>query len=208
MGDPQHSFFVKDAGEGLRSIKKSKAVSLIITSPPYYGCRDYTLDKNELGVSHIGISSEIGHEKTPFDYVRRLAAIFGPSMSAKYLKNDGSLIIVIGDTFARKEFVDPTNSYAPISIKSAIGIHHLFVNEMRLLGWRFWQEEIWVKPSAPPSGAAKNRCNPCHEYILWFDRNLEDKPRFEPHAIREEGKTPADQTRFHVAGTAKKSMID
>ena len=197
---PQQRFVVCDAGVGLRGIAASEAAALVVTSPPYFGCRDYAASTNTLSASHTGASNALGHETTPYEYARHLADIFGHASSAHYLRQNGSLVIVIGDTFARKMFSDPAKVEAPIVEKSVIGINYLFCSEMRRRGWRLWQEIIWSKPSAPPSGAARFRCNPCHEYVLWFDRNMAERPFFDSRSIREEGKTKAGAVMPPVGG--------
>ncbi len=189
-------FTVIDAGEGLRTLERG-SVSTIITSPPYFGCRDYSPDSlqdNELSANFTGKSEQLGHEATPFQYVERLADIFGNSDDT-YLKEDGSIWIVIGDTFAKKNFKSADGN--TIRKGEAISIHHLLVTAMRKKGWRLWQEIIWMKPSVPPSGATRRRCNPCHEYILVF---CNGDPVFYPSEIREEGKTPEGTVMPPVGG--------
>jgi DNA modification methylase len=147
-----------------------------------------------IGASHTGASDALGHESTPFAYARNLADVFGRAEVARHTylaSDDASVFVVLGDTFARARFEDPNSVYEPIAARSAIGVHHLFVAEMRHRGWRLWQEIVWVKPSAVPSGATRLCCNPSHEYVLWFDTDSAEHPRFFPREVREEGKTPA-----------------
>lgn len=175
--------------------------NLIVTSPPYFNCRDYTVGvKNSLGsdmTTSPTATAQLGHEKTPFEYVRRLAQTF--DQPEKILAPDGSLFIVIGDTFAKRQYVDALGVYPTVGERETIGINHLLVMEMRRRGgWMLWQEIVWAKPSVPPSGAAQQRCNPCHEYILWFCR--QPKPKFDRTAVREEGKTAAGKVMPPVGG--------
>lgn len=189
------SFYLGDAGELLREWKGPKFAT-IVTSPPYFGCRDYlSQEKNELGVHHTG-DLQLGHESTPFEYARNLAGKFGEASNSHYLKDEGLLWIVIGDSFARKTYRD--DHYPMICTGEAIGINGLLIFEMRLRGWRLHQEVIWFKPSVPPSGAVQKRCNPCHEYVLVFAKN--QNPKWDSKSIREVGKTAAGTVMPPVGG--------
>ena len=206
--DSSSAFFQRDAKDGigaLESLYGKKSVALVITSPPYFGCRSYNPalaadGTNALSANHTSThdsGAELGHESTPFAFARRLADVFGTTH--EYLRDDGSVWIVLGDTFARSTFHDDAHQHASIYKGEAMATHHLFVAEMRARGWRLWQEIVWMKPAAPPSGAAQGRCNPCHEYVLVFCKR-EHKPRFYPREIREPGKTPAGTVMPPVGG--------
>ena len=199
-----HKFYIADVTIGLASLPEIKngknKARLIVTSPPYYGCRDYTEGvSNKLGVhttTNVDVSDlQLGHESTPYAYVRRLANTF--HSGADFLTEDASVFIVIGDTFARRNYVDEKGIYQPIKKGESIGIFGLLISEMRKNGYLLWQEIVWSKPSVPPSGAAQIRCNPSSERILWFTVG---KPRFDNKAIREEGKTPAGTVMPPVGG--------
>lgn len=190
----EKTFYQGDAGNLIRNWS-SPPFAAIVTSPPYFGCRDYEPDtKNEIGGFHSG-STQLGHEDTPFDYVRNLVSKFGMMQNASYLKDDGAIWIVIGDSFARKDYTD--SMYPRIYKGESIGIDGLLVMEMRRAGWRLHQSIIWNKPSVPPSGAVQSRCNPCHESILIFSKN---KPLWNKNEIREESKTPAGKVMPPVGG--------
>jgi len=187
----KQDFILTDAKSGLASLEP-KSISVVVCSPPYFRCRDYAPESahsNAIGDSVQHAGSQLGHEETPEEFAYNLAEIFG---YGTYLTDAGSLWIVIGDTFARKN--SPTTT-----TKEAICIHHMLVTEMRKREWRLWQEIVWVKPSVPPSGAAQVRCNPSKEYILWFVRP-KVKPFFMPREIREEGSTPAGKVMPPVGG--------
>jgi hypothetical protein len=137
-----------DAKEGVRRLS-SQSVALLITSPPYYGCRDYDAGSKGETARIRGFhceSDELGHEKTPYDYVRRLGDIFGDgsylnrtSMMRKTsplpVEVGGSLIVNIGDVIARRDYIDPMGIYPPIRKMEFMGVHHMFVAEMRRRGW-------------------------------------------------------------------------
>ena len=72
--------FIGDALEALKQIP-SETVDTCVTSPPYYGLRDY------------GADGQIGLEKTPDEYIDRLVDVFHEVK--RTLKKDGTLWIVI-----------------------------------------------------------------------------------------------------------------
>ena len=74
-----------DALDGLKTIS-SESVDMCVTSPPYYGLRDY------------GVSGQVGIEQTPEAYIARLTDIF--SEVRRVLKKDGTLWVNIGDSYA------------------------------------------------------------------------------------------------------------
>lgn len=200
-----HEFILADVTSGLATLPRVKAMQsqktrLIITSPPYYGARDYTEGvANKLGThTTSGTNQEsvqLGHESTPYAYVRRLAHTF--ISGQQLLADDGSIFVVIGDTFARRNYSDEKQEYQAIKKGEAIGIFGLFIAEMRSWGYLLWQEIVWSKPSVPPSGASQIRCTPSSERILWFVLN---KPHFDNKRIREEGKTKAGTVMPPVGG--------
>ena len=74
-----------DAIEGLKTLD-SGSVDMCVTSPPYYGLRDY------------GVDGQIGIEKTPAEYIERLTEIFNEVK--RVLKSDGTLWVNISDSYA------------------------------------------------------------------------------------------------------------
>lgn len=198
-----HQFMLCDVTRGIHTLRtwplEPRRVSLIVTSPPYYGCRDYEKPgENRLSTHTTSLiaTAQLGHESSPYLYARRLAATFANASS--FMAPAASLFVVLGDTFARRNYIDPSGQHLPIIRKSeTIGIFGIFVVEMRLLGWMLWQEIVWSKPSVPPSGAARIRFNPSSERILWF---VLGKPYFDGAAVREVGKTKAGTSMPPVGG--------
>jgi len=217
-----HRFEIADVTLGLARIPTLKDAAtkarLIVTSPPYYGARDYTTGtKNKLGTHTTSsttvqkeddedgeaddesdasdAANQLGHEATPYEYVRRLARTFHDG--SKFLAADGSLFIVIGDTFARRNYSDPAGVYRSIRKSEALGVFGMLIAEMRAAGWLLWQEIVWSKPSVPPSGTSQVRCTPSSERILWF---VLSKPHFDNKTVREEGKTKAGTVMPPVGG--------
>ena len=204
-----NNFIKKSAQKGLKWLaKRGDVAQLIVTSPPYYRCRNFNVKDNckkiksrdadapkkserrGEAIPAADIDNEIlGSEDTPFLFARNLANVFGEVDEASWLAEDGSIFVVLGDTIARRNFNDPRNVYPSIFKKDMIGINHLFTLEMRRLGWRFHQEIIWSKTTPPPSGACQTRCKPSKDYILWFSKS--EKPAFDRKCIQEDAITPA-----------------
>ena len=74
-----------DAAAGLK-VLPSESVQMCVTSPPYYGLRDY------------GTDGQIGIEQTPRDYINRLVEVFAEVY--RVLKPDGTLWVNISDSYA------------------------------------------------------------------------------------------------------------
>ena len=79
-----------DAIEGLKSLP-SESIQMCVTSPPYYGLRDY------------GMDGQIGVEHTPHEYITRLTEVFAEVY--RVLKKDGTLWLNISDSYAGAEKV-------------------------------------------------------------------------------------------------------
>lgn len=130
-----------------------------VTSPPYFGLRDY------------GIEGQIGLEQTPQEYIARLVSVFGEVH--RVLRDDGTLWIVIGDSYARNPAKGQhrpgdgtagkhTPVYAASSRASSqsipagtkekdlIGIPWLLAFALRDAGWYLRQEIIWAKGISGP----------------------------------------------------------
>ncbi|WP_323314153.1 site-specific DNA-methyltransferase [Anabaena cylindrica] len=130
-------------GEALESLKKlpDSLVQTVITSPPYYGQRDYCAEK------------QIGTEESPDEYINRLLAIFDEIK--RVLKEDGTLWINLGD-----KYIDGNLAGLPWKLALAL----------KERGWILRSDIIWYKPNAMPS-SVKNRPTTDHEYMFLFAKN-------------------------------------
>lgn len=84
--DPSVTLWLGDAGRVLKGLPAG-SVDCMVTSPPYYGLRDY------------GVEGQIGLEGTIHEYVARLVGVFHEA--ARVLKDDGTLWLNLGDSYAR-----------------------------------------------------------------------------------------------------------
>ena len=140
-----------------------------ITSPPYYGLRNYGDEENQ-----------IGQEKTPEQYIDELVSVFREVK--KVLTDDGTLWVNLGDSYY---------NYRPgkgqgLKEKDLIGIPWMFAFAMRNDGWYLRQDIIWNKPNPMPE-SVKDRCTKSHEYIFLFSK--QKNYFYDNDAIREETKS-------------------
>jgi DNA modification methylase len=174
-----------------------KCVHTIVTSPPYYGLRDY------------GVGGQIGLEVTPDAYIANLVEVFRECK--RILRDDGTLWVNIGDSY----FSKPKSNYngkAPglqsknygtgdttlgykqssekylankqngMKDKDLIGIPWMLAFALRADGWYLRQDIIWAKPNPMPE-SVKDRCTKSHEYIFLLSKSA--KYYFDNEAIRE-----------------------
>lgn len=152
-------------GDALETLRKLPADScnMCVTSPPYYGLRNYEND------------GQIGLEETPEEYINKLVLVFREVH--RVLKDDGTLWINIGDSYATRSGPQPPantrNSCghtaktipAGYKYKDLIGIPWLLAFALRSDGWYLRQDIIWQKPNCMPE-SVKDRCTKSHEYIF------------------------------------------
>ena len=192
-----------DALNGLKTIKE-ESIDTCITSPPYYGLRDY------------GVDEQIGLEKTPNEYIQRLIQVFREVR--RVLKDDGTLWVNIGDSYAgsgkgsslmenskqstnrgsqsvgklygvddetkeyRKKMNVGSKTFEGIKAKDLIGIPWMLAFALRADGWYLRQDIIWHKPNPMPESVT-DRCTKAHEYIFLLSKSA--KYYFDNEAIKE-----------------------
>jgi DNA modification methylase len=146
------------------------SVDCCVTSPPYYGLRDY------------GIDNQIGLEETPEAYIQKLVDIFREVK--RVLRDDGTLWVNIGDSYngsgknsnnTKPSLSKNTACWSKITkqksmpSKSLIGIPWRFAFAMMSDGWILRQDIIWSKPSPMPESVKDRFCR-SHEYIFLFSK--------------------------------------
>ena len=182
-----------------------------ITSPPYYGLRDYGGEENQ-----------IGQEQTPDEFIEQLVSVFREVRNI--LTDDGTLWVNLGDSYYNyrpgkgqsypKQSVSKTKQDLPdkcnkrgnklegLKEKDLIGIPWLFAFAMRNDGWYLRQDIIWHKPNPMPE-SVRDRCTKSHEYIFLFSKNK--KYFYDNEAIKEPAKDwgTRDRTngKYHNEGT-------
>jgi DNA modification methylase len=181
-----------DALEVLKSFP-SESINCCVTSPPYYGLRDY----NNHG--------QIGLENTPDEYIEKLVTIFREVY--RVLTNDGSLWLNIGDCYAgsnqgagtknpsAKQASNKGTNYMTAEThrsklktvpgckpKDLIGIPWALAFALRADGWTLRQDIIWERPNCMPE-SVRDRCTKSHEYIFLLTKSR--KYYFDSDSIKE-----------------------
>jgi DNA modification methylase len=167
------------AGEGVK-------VQTCVTSPPYYGLRDY------------GHDGQIGLEETPEQYIEAMVEVF--SCVKNILADDGTLWLNIGDTYSADRWSEgggqPMNKHKDVHrsgahkknsglpAKNLIGIPWMLAFALRADGWYLRQDIIWHKPNPMPESVT-DRCTKAHEYIFLMSKS--PKYYYDFESIKEEG---------------------
>lgn len=156
-------------GDALETLKTLHAeyAHTCVTSPPYYGLRDY------------GVEGQLGLEGTVEEYVENLVAVFREVR--RVLRPDGTLWLNIGDSYAtRSGWQAPTNTRnsnghtakpvpAGYKYKDLMGIPWELAFALRADGWYLRDDIIWHKTNAMPE-AVTDRPTRAHEYIFLFSK--------------------------------------
>lgn len=186
-------FLIGDNRATLRALP-ANSVNCCVTSPPYYGLRDY----NVLG--------QIGQEASVEEYIAEIVAVFREIH--RILKDDGVAWLNLGDTYARNPKKGrsgtpngrnlpqqgyPGGAGVPLGLKEKdiIGIPWRVAFALQADGWYLRQDIIWHKPNPMPE-PTKDRFVKSHEYIFLLTKS----PRyyFDYLAVRE------DATCFRLPG--------
>jgi len=184
---------------------------MCVTSPPYYGLRNYGDEENQ-----------IGQEQSPEEFIDNLVKVF--SKVRDVLTDDGTLWLNIGDSYynyrpgkgqaLNKQSVSNTKQDLPdecprrgnklegLKEKDLIGIPWMLAFALRADGWYLRQDIIWHKPNPMPE-SVKDRCTKSHEYIFLLSKSK--KYYYNNEAIKEPAKDwgTRDRTKgkYHNAGT-------
>ena len=172
-------------GDCLQTLKELPDTSIhcCITSPPYFGLRDY------------GHDNQIGLEKTPEEYVQKMVEVFREVK--RVLRDDGTLWLNIGDSYAgsgkggqsaekrskgwQPEYGNKGAAYG-LKPKDLIGIPWMLAFALRADGWYLRQDIIWHKPNPMPE-PVKDRCTKAHEYIFLLSKSK--KYYYDHEAVKE-----------------------
>ena len=166
-------------GDVLTRIKEipDQTVQCVVTSPPYWGLRDY------------GHDGQLGLEPTPEAYVENMVAVFREVR--RILKDDGVLWLNLGDSYARGTKADRQQSSNPgvgsnspeaqnsvprigtpegLKTKDLVGIPWRVAFALQADGWWLRQDIIWHKPNPMPESVT-DRCTKAHEYIFLLSKS-------------------------------------
>ncbi len=174
-------------GHALEILKTfpDSSINMCITSPPYWGLRDYKTDSVKWQDGWLG---ELGTEPDFDAYINHLCDIFDEVK--RVLKDDGTCWVNIGDTYGgcslnssygvkakgETSFLKSVEHLQKVAhtrgkySKSLLLIPFRFAIEMSNRGWTVRNVIIWQKPNATPS-SAKDRFTVDFEYLFFFSKN-------------------------------------
>lgn len=183
-----YELLIGDCRQRLADLPTGSAQTCI-TSPPYFGLRDY------------GHDSQIGSEPTPDEFVSELVKVFHEVR--RVLADDGTVWLNLGDSYAGSragaqgangQMADRSVAAARCRVrgedqndggvpaKNLLGIPWRVAFALQADGWYLRQDIIWHKPNPMPESVT-DRCTKSHEYIFLLSKN----PRyyFNSEAIQE-----------------------
>jgi DNA modification methylase len=191
----------------------SKSIHCCVTSPPYWGLRDY------------GVSGQIGLEATPEDYTAKMVEVF--EGVRRVLRPDGTLWVNLGDSHSsggnggheqsgtfhghleRNGDLAGQRKKPPPGLKpkNLVGIPWRVAFALQAAGWYLRQDIIWAKPNPMPESVT-DRCTKAHEYLFLLAKS--ERYYYDAEAIKERANGNA-HSRKAIAGWAEdgaKSAIE
>jgi site-specific DNA-methyltransferase (cytosine-N4-specific) len=177
------SMLFQGDAEGLLKQLPSDFFRCCVTSPPYWGLRDYATQ------------GQIGAEEEPSEYISRLAVVF--EEVRRVLTDDGTLWLNVGDSYTsgnrgyrapdKKNPVRAMSYRAktPVGLKpkDLVGIPWRLALAFQQAGWYLRSDIIWEKPNCMPE-SVKDRPTRSHEYVFLFSKSL--KYYYDSESVREE----------------------
>jgi DNA modification methylase len=187
-----------DCREILRTLP-DESVHCVVTSPPYFGLRDY------------GTAGQLGQEETPGAFVAEMVAVFREVR--RVLRKDGTLWLNLGDSYANlnrasggksemltqtrqntrevQGFIKANAATIPPGLKpkDLIGIPWRVAFALQADGWWLRQDIIWHKPNPMPE-SVRDRCTKAHEYLFLLTKS--ERYWYDAAAIKEEN-SPTSQ---------------
>jgi site-specific DNA-methyltransferase (adenine-specific) len=171
---------------------EDKSIHTCITSPPYWGLRNYNDEENQLGL-----------ENTPNEFVDNLVKVF--AQVKRVLRDDGTLWLNLGDSYGRqtgsgfnanaeegysvsrrKELQEKQGNIklkTNLPKKNLLGIPWRVALALQADGWVLRQDIIWHKPNPMPESTT-DRCTKSHEYIFLLSKK--SKYYYDHDAIKED----------------------
>jgi len=169
------------------------SVNCCVTSPPYWGLRDY------------GVDGQIGLEPTPADYVSKMVAVFREVR--RVLRDDGTLWLNLGDSYsgsassgsassstlvgtpnASRSGCGPSvkSSFDGLAPKNLVGIPWRVAFALQADGWYLRSDIIWAKPNPMPESVT-DRPTKAHEYLFLLSKS--ERYHYDADAVAEQAET-------------------
>ena len=160
-----------------------ESIQTCVTSPPYWGLRDYLVD------------GQLGLEKTPEEYVKNMVEVFREVK--RVLKKDGTLWLNLGSSYngsggaggdySKGGLKEGQPKYKGRNVdtfkpKDMVPIPWMVAMALQADGWWLRQDIIWSKPNPMPESVT-DRCCKAHEYIFLLSKSA--KYYYDNEAIKE-----------------------
>lgn len=188
------------------------SVNTCVTSPPYWGLRDY------------GHENQVGQEKHPQEFVEEMVAIFREVR--RVLRDDGTLWLNLGDSYAtgggavgrcpgggeqgerflRAGMINTQPNRMKLEgfkAKDLVGIPWRVALALQADGWYLRQDIIWHKPNPMPE-SVRDRCTKSHEYIFLLSKS--ERYYFDSEGIKEPAVCGANGSEFHTGKTGEHQL--
>jgi DNA modification methylase len=187
------------------------SMNMCVTSPPYWGLRDY------------GHEGQLGLESTPEQYVANMVEVFREVK--RVLRDDGTLWLNIGDSYANNGGAhggrddnqqgvgakrthangggdqQPRRAPQGLKHKDLVGIPWMLAFALRADGWYLRQDIIWHKPNPMPESVT-DRCTKAHEYLFLLSKS--ERYFYDNEAMQEQatGRAPGNKTHKYTEAYA------
>jgi len=190
------------------------SINCCVTSPPYFGLRDY------------GVDGQIGLEKSPDEYVQSMVEVFREVR--RVLSGDGTLWLNLGDSYAggnttgrwregsaradgevrgdgpaSRRNRNGNGAVSGCKPKDLIGIPWRVALALQADGWYLRQDIIWHKPNPMPE-SVRDRCTKAHEYIFLLTKS--PKYYYDHESAKEKAVKGAAGSHFNRGKTATHQM--
>lgn len=180
----------------------AELVQCCVTSPPYWGLRDY------------GVDGQIGLEPTPEEYVAGMVEVFREVR--RVLRPDGTLWLNLGDSYAANrsyqvsqskhqvhDYGESNATRVPDGLKpkDLVGIPWRVAFALQADGWYLRSDIIWHKPNPMPE-SVRDRPTKAHEYVFLLTKA--ERYFYDAAAVQEQatGREPGNVTHKHTAAYA------
>jgi site-specific DNA-methyltransferase (adenine-specific) len=210
-----HQILIGDCIDMMRTLP-DKSVNTCVTSPPYFGLRDY------------GVEGQIGLEETPAAFIARLVEVFREVR--RVLRDDGTAWVNMGDSYAgswgahgrddmgvgvstisqrqvmASQRKGKATTHAEYKPKDLMGMPWRLAFALQDDGWYLRQDIIWHKPNPMPE-STQDRCTKAHEYIFLLSKSR--RYHCDMRAIRETaiGGQSEQASQFERAGASSLHVI-
>ena len=184
-----YRLLVGDCREMLRTLP-DESVHCVVTSPPYWGLRDY------------GVDGQLGLEETPEEYVANMVEVFREVR--RVLRSDGTLWLNLGDSYAVGGMSNPSGKSTlgggkdrgasnyqisrrteGLKPKDLVGIPWRVAFALQADGWYLRSDIIWAKPNPMPE-SVQDRPTKAHEYVFLMSKS--ERYYYDYEAIKEEAR--------------------